>query len=309
MEKEKYIKVESLTKSFGKVKAVNGLSFFVNKGDIFGFLGHNGAGKSTTLKILLSLIKPESGLAEIFGYPITSHRNEILQKTGAMVDEPAFYGYLSALQNLEMLDLVSGKKSGKKKLMEILELVGLEKRFNSKVNTFSHGMKQRLGLAQALINDPELLLLDEPTNGLDPEANIEIRNLILQLNRDLGKTILLSSHQLNEVELIANRMVIINQGKEVVEGDVKTLLKTNELKVQFETNNALKAFELVNSHYPEIEAEIIGTKTMSLQISKNQIHTINQLLVSKGILVYAIEVKKSLEDYYLKLVHSKNQIN
>ncbi|MDP4191157.1 MAG: ATP-binding cassette domain-containing protein, partial [Bacteroidota bacterium] len=165
---EKVIEVQGLTKQFKDVLAVNNLDLNVYKGDVFGFLGPNGAGKSTTIRMLLSLIKPTSGSIRIFGKPLDKDRKEILRKIGAIVEKPDFYLYLPAYKNLEILGKISGTDVSHKRIMEILELVGLEKRYKSKVKTFSHGMKQRLGIAQALLHDPDLIILDEPTTGLDP---------------------------------------------------------------------------------------------------------------------------------------------
>ncbi|MCF8412501.1 MAG: ATP-binding cassette domain-containing protein, partial [Melioribacteraceae bacterium] len=213
MSYEKIIEVKGLTKKYKDLVAVNNLDLNVYRGDVFGFLGPNGAGKSTTIRMLLTLIEPTAGDIKIFGLPLKKNRIEILSKIGAIVEKPDFYLYLSAYKNLEILGKVSGADTSNKRLMEILELVGLDKRWKSKVKTFSHGMKQRLGIAQALLHNPELIILDEPTTGLDPMGIKEIRDLIIQLSRDQGKTIFLSSHILREVELIANRMIIINKGE------------------------------------------------------------------------------------------------
>ena len=158
-------------------------------------------------------------------------------KIGAIVEKPDFYGYLSAYKNLEILGKISGKEIGKNRIMEVLELVGLEKRFKSKVKTYSHGMKQRLGLAQALLHDPELIILDEPTTGLDPQGMKEIRDLIIYLSKEKQKTIFLSSHVLYEVELVANRMIIIDKGSAKVEGYVEELLDSKSVRVTFEVDD------------------------------------------------------------------------
>ena len=212
MQTEKVIEVQGLTKKFNNLIAVNKLDLNVYRGDVFGFLGPNGAGKSTTIRMLLSLIKSTSGTIKIFDKPLNQNRIEILSKVGAIVEKPDFYLYLSAYKNLEILGKVSGLEVSKNMIMEMLEVVGLKERYNSKVKTFSHGMKQRLGIAQALLHDPELIILDEPTTGLDPQGMKEIRDLINQLSKEQGKTIFLSSHILREVELITNRMIIINRG-------------------------------------------------------------------------------------------------
>ena len=177
MNGDKIIEVNSLTKDFKNLRAVNNLNLNVFEGDVFGFLGPNGAGKSTTIRMLLSLIKPSNGTIKIFNQSLKEGRKEILTRVGAIVEKPDFYGYLSAYKNLEILGKISGKEISKKRIMEVLEIVGLSKRFKSKVKTFSHGMKQRLGLGQALLHNPDLIILDEPTTGLDPQGMKEIRDL------------------------------------------------------------------------------------------------------------------------------------
>ncbi|MGE5436675.1 MAG: ABC transporter ATP-binding protein, partial [Syntrophothermus sp.] len=210
---EPIIEVKGLNKKFKSLHAVNNLDLTVYRGDVFGFLGPNGAGKSTTIRMLLTLISPNSGNIKIFGKELKKNRLEILTNIGAIVEKPDFYGYLSAYKNLEILGKISGREISKNRIMEVLELVGLEKRFKSKVKTYSHGMKQRLGLAQALLHNPDLIILDEPTTGLDPQGMKEIRDLIINLSKEQNKTIFLSSHILYEVELVASRMVIINKGQ------------------------------------------------------------------------------------------------
>ncbi|HEX9253799.1 MAG TPA: ATP-binding cassette domain-containing protein, partial [Ignavibacteriaceae bacterium] len=240
MNGDKIIEINSLTKDFKDLRAVNSLNLNVFEGDVFGFLGPNGAGKSTTIRMLLSLIKPTEGSIKLFNKTLEKNRIEILKRIGAIVEKPDFYGYLSAYKNLEILGRISGKEISKNRIMEVLELVGLSKRDNSKVKTFSHGMKQRLGLGQALLHNPDLIILDEPTTGLDPQGMKEIRDLILHLSKVEKKTIFLSSHILYEVELVANRMIIINKGTTKVEGYVKDLLNAKRLKVSFEVNDEEK---------------------------------------------------------------------
>ncbi len=183
MDTEKIIQVNGLTKRYKDIRAVNDLDFTVFKGDVFGFLGPNGAGKSTTIRMLLSLISPTAGSIKLFDRDIQSHRIDILKNVGAIVEKPDFYMYLTALKNLEILAKISGKDISSNRIHEVLELVGLEKRKDSKVKTYSHGMKQRLGIAQALLHDPQLIILDEPTTGLDPQGIKEIRELILETTK------------------------------------------------------------------------------------------------------------------------------
>jgi len=298
---EKVIEVKHLSKKFKDLTAVNDLDLTVYRGDVFGFLGPNGAGKSTTIRMLMTLINPTAGSIAIFNKPLKQHRSEILKKIGAIVEKPDFYGYLSAYKNLELLGQISGCDTSNKKIMEILESVGLEKRAKSKVKTFSHGMKQRLGLAQALLHDPELIILDEPTTGLDPQGMKEIRELIVHLAKEKQKTIFLSSHILAEVELVANRMIIINKGKAVVEGTVQELLNATTLKVVFEVDNA----EMTNSFLKEskwgAQLESVKEQFFNFTLEKDEVALLNKELNARNILVHSVVPKRSLEEYFLLL--------
>ena len=306
MDDEKIIEVKFLSKQFKDVKAVNSLNINVHKGDVFGFLGPNGAGKSTTIRMLLSLISPAEGKIKIFGKELNRHRKEILGKIGAIVEKPDFYGYLPAYKNLEILGKISGKEISKKRIMEVLELVGLEKRYKSKVKTFSHGMKQRLGLAQALLHDPELIILDEPTTGLDPQGMKEIRDLIVYLSKEKQKTIFLSSHILYEVELVASRMIIINKGTAIVEGKVEDLLNSKNLKVTFEVDNPDAAKSLLNSTAwaGKLETSVNGKLIFSLE--PGEIAHLNKYFVQNNIEVSAVVPTRSLEEYFLNITQKES---
>lgn len=298
---EQVIEVRGLTKKFGSLTAVNNLDLNVYRGDVFGFLGPNGAGKSTTIRMLLSLIKPTSGEMKIFGKSITKDRKEIFSKIGAIVEKPDFYLYLSAYKNLEILGKLSGADTSKKKIMDMLALVGLEKRYKSKVKTYSHGMKQRLGLAQALLHDPELIILDEPTTGLDPQGMKEIRDLIIYLSREKGKTIFLSSHILHEVELIATRMIIISKGTTQVEGTVEELLKSEKVVVTFEVDKIEDTMRTVNESKWKENFKSTSKSEINFELTKNEIALLNKFLIEKGILVSAVVPVRSLEDYFLRI--------
>ena len=301
---EEVIKVEKLAKNFGSFEAVRDVSFTVNKGDVFGFLGPNGAGKSTTIRCLLSLIRLNAGTIQMFGKSYATHRYEILSKIGSIIEKPDFYNYLSAQKNLEIFARISGATVSTKEIHEMLEFVGLGGRGKDKTKGFSHGMKQRLGIAQTLLHKPELIILDEPTTGLDPQGIIEIRNLILRLKNEQNKTILLSSHQLSEIELIANRMVIITKGKSLVEGNVQELLNAQELTVRFELSDVNKAIPLIQQHFVNVEITRINEVEISLSIEKQQVPHLNKMLGDNNILVYALEPKRKLEDFFMKIVQS-----
>jgi len=304
MEKETVIKVVHLAKSFGSFQAVKDVSFTVSRGDVFGFLGPNGAGKSTTIRCLLSLIKPNAGKIELFGKSYSNSRSEILSKIGSIIEKPDFYKYLSAQKNLEIFARISGATVSKSQIGEMLEFVGLTGRGGDKIGGFSHGMKQRLGIAQTLLHQPDLIILDEPTTGLDPQGIVEIRNLILRLKNEQNKTILLSSHQLSEIELIANRMVIINKGKSIVEGEVQDLLNAQELVVHLEVDAVEKAKQVISTHFNN--AQFVGETATELEVAieKSQVPNLNKSLIENGVQVFALEPKRKLEDFFMKIVQS-----
>ncbi|MBK7430294.1 MAG: ABC transporter ATP-binding protein [Bacteroidetes bacterium] len=300
---KKIIEVTNLVKNYGKFRAVDNVSFDVYQGDVFGFLGPNGAGKSTTIRTMLSLISATSGEIKIFGKELNANRREILSEIGCIVEKPDFYKYLSAQKNLEIFARISGKNVPKSKIIEVLEFVGLKGREKDKVLGYSHGMRQRLGIAQTLIHDPKLIILDEPTTGLDPQGIIDIRNLILQLKNERNKTILLSSHILSEIELIANRMVIISKGKTLVQGNVKELLDEEVLLVSFTVDNIEKARTLITNKFPQA-FQSASENQILLHISKDEIPKYNKMFIDENIQVFGIESKRKLEDYFLKLINN-----
>jgi ABC-2 type transport system ATP-binding protein len=301
LDSEKVIEIENLSKQFKDLKAVNNLNLNVYKGDVFGFLGPNGAGKSTTIRMLVSLIAPTEGSIKVFGKTLKQHRTEILSNIGAIVEKPDFYGYLSAFKNLEIMGKISGKEISKNRIMEVLELVGLEKRYKSKVKTFSHGMKQRLGLAQALLHDPELIILDEPTTGLDPQGMKEIRDMIIYLSKEKQKTIFLSSHVLYEVELIANRMIIIDKGSAKVEGNVEELLDSKNVRVTFEVDDLEKTKSLLNNTLWIDKLDIAINGKLIFNLSPGEAPQLNKYLVQNDIMVGAMIPTRSLEEYFLNI--------
>jgi ABC-2 type transport system ATP-binding protein len=295
------IDVNNLSKSFGKVNVVNRLSFHVLAGDVYGFLGPNGAGKSTTLRMLVSLIKPDSGDISIIGKDLHKNRPEIMRSCGVLIERPDFYKYLNAIDNLKVISNSGGLPVSRKRIHEVIEMVGLTGHEHKKVKTYSQGMKQRLGLAQALLHNPALLLLDEPSNGLDPQGIREMRELIISLNKVHGKTILLSSHLLYEIELMANRMLIINKGASVVEGDVFELLNQGIYRVNFNVSDVIKAKELLSRITNKPITTDQATQTITATLSNHQIPVANQLLVEHQIDVHAIKPLRALEEYFLSL--------
>ena len=304
MENTEIIKVQHLAKNFGSFQAVKDVSFTVNKGDVFGFLGPNGAGKSTTIRCMLSLIKPDKGQIQLFGKDLNQHRNEILSRVGSIIEKPDFYRYLSAEKNLAIFARISGKDVSKKEIAEMLDFVGLNGRNRDKVGGFSHGMKQRLGIAQTLLHQPDLIVLDEPTTGLDPQGIVEIRNLILRLKSEQNKTVILSSHQLSEIELISNRMVIINKGQSIIEGDVKELLNAQEMVVQMEVNDMEKTVNVLQASFQSASFKKINERIIEVTIEKQLVPSLNRFLVQEGVEVHAMEPKRKLEDFFMKIIQS-----
>ena len=298
------VEVNNLSKKFNEIKAVNDLSFSVHQGDIYGFLGQNGAGKSTTIRMMLTLIKPGSGEIKIFGKELLANRHEILQQTGAIIERPDMYKYLSAYDNLSIFAKLSGLKVTRKLIMDRLQQVGLADRSKSKVRTFSQGMKQRLGIAIALVHDPKLIILDEPTNGLDPQGIADMRNLILSLSREMGKTVIVSSHLLSEIELIANRMIIINKGRKIVEGEVSALLDPSNTIVQLETTDDTATFnKLKNTEWSS--RAVLTSKYIQLTINKMEIPRMVETLSEIKTGIIAIKPRHSLEDYFLSLTNNE----
>lgn len=211
------IQLKNVSKQFGRRLAVDDLSLAVPAGEIYGLLGHNGAGKSTAIGMMLGQIWPTRGEVSVCGHEVTAGRRQALQKVGAIFESPAFYDYLSGWRNLEILSSYTAP-TPRRRIQEVIAWVGLTGREGSKVRTYSHGMRARLALAQALLPQPELLILDEPSDGLDPEGIHEMRQTILRLHHEMGLTILLSSHFLNEVEQLCTRIAVLNQGRKVFEG-------------------------------------------------------------------------------------------
>ncbi len=294
------IKVQSLSKNFGALKAVDQLSFEVEAGQVYGFLGQNGSGKSTTIRMLLSLIHPSEGQIEIFGQSLTNNRSAILEQVGAVIERPDLYPYLTAQEHLTLFAKLRKQKISASKIEATLSQVGLLARANDKVQTYSLGMKQRLGIGIALLHDPALIILDEPTNGLDPQGIADIRQLIKSLSKDQGKTVLVSSHLLSEIEQIATHILIIHQGKKMAEGPTSSLLDPNKTIVQIKTLDDLDAKQkLMDSGYRSNILE--RSEGLYLSIPKLEIPALNTFLVASNIALLSLESKNSLEDYFLQL--------
>jgi ABC-type multidrug transport system ATPase subunit len=302
------IKVSGLTKQFQNLTAVNNLSFTVQQGNVYGFLGQNGAGKSTTIRMLLTLIVPTAGDIEIFGLKLKTHRNDILKQTGAVIEKPDVYKYLSAFENLKLFSRLSGVKLSSDQLMQQLEIVGLASRARDLVKTYSQGMKQRLGIAIALVHNPELIILDEPTNGLDPQGIADIRNLILHLSKEQKKTIVVSSHLLNEIEQIATKVLIIDKGKKVREGLASELFDPSSSLIELTTtHNERCRDKLLNSNWKDFLV-IAEHESIFLKMNKQSVPALNRYLVEQNIEVLSLQQRNSLEDYFLSVTTGNQHV-
>jgi len=297
------IRLEHVSKQFGPHRAVDDLTLQVGAGEIYGLLGHNGAGKSTAIGMMLGQVWPSAGQVLICGHDVTARRRQALQKVGAIFESPAFYDYLSGWRNLEILSSYTAPTS-RARLGEVIAWVGLQGRQHSKVRTYSHGMRARLALAQALLPQPELLILDEPSDGLDPEGIHEMRQTILRLRQELGLTILLSSHFLNEVEQLCTRIAVLNQGRMVFEGPLAATrqraqwlrLKTNDFPAAAQT---LRGAQLITDSR--------DGQLVSLEPGIGPERVV-QSLVQHGFSVYEIAPEhETLETFYLRLMHGEGE--
>lgn len=294
---DKLLEIRHLEKRFGSFKAVNDISLHVNKGDIYGFLGPNGAGKSTTLRMVLGLIKPNKGEILISNKSIEGNDRKFLNNIGALIEKPDFYKNLSALDNLKILFKMSQLKN-KNRISEVLNEVNLWDKRNQKVGGYSQGMKQRLGIAQTLLHQPSLIILDEPSNGLDPQGQAAMRNLILRINKDMGITIIISSHILSEIEKIANRMVVINKGQKILEGNVKELMAKELLKVNFKTESVENLSNLLSNK--KIDFEIRNNNIIAL-INEENIPLVIEDIVKNNISIQEVRQMRTLEELFLGL--------
>ncbi len=296
------LSTHGLTKDFKRLRAVDNLSLSVCKGDVFGFLGPNGSGKTTTIRMIFGLIYPTSGHVQVLDHKVPADRQNALRHLGGFVDDPMFYGNMSARRNLRLLAEINGAVT-EERISEVLEMVGLLDRGRSKVGGFSHGMRQRLGIALALIHKPDVIVLDEPTSGLDPQGMKDVRELIRQLGKE-GITVFLSSHLLHEVELVCNRAVIINRGRVIVEGPVSQLRPASHA-VKVLTGNQGHALEVLRKMSPpggvhEDEGYLI------VESGDMLVPEMVRRLVAADIDILAVvpAVEQGLEDMFLELTSS-----
>ena len=297
------IELKHLSKKFGQRLAVDDLTLKIPAGEIYGLLGHNGAGKSTAIGMMLGQVWPTSGEVRVCGYDVTAERQKALQQVGAIFESPAFYDYLSGRRNLQILSSYTSP-TPRARIDEVIEWVGLAGREGSKVRTYSHGMRARLALAQALLSNPKLLILDEPSDGLDPEGIHEMRHTILRLQRELGLTILLSSHYLTEVEQICSRIAVLNQGKMVFEGSLaETRQREKWVRLKVNDFNAaardLKQAQLITE---QRDGQLLA---LAANAGTDQVV---KLLVQREFQVFEIApAEETLEGFYLSLMNGQRE--
>ena len=288
------LKIKNLNKSFGKKKILKNVSFNVNEGDILGFIGPNGAGKTTTIKMILGLQSIDSGTVTINGYDIKKNFEKAIEKVGTIVENPDLYMYLSGYDNLKLISNLY-KNVDKKRIDEVIKIVKLETRINDKVSKYSLGMRQRLGIAQALLHKPNLLILDEPTNGLDPEGIKELRDIIKRLATKEKVGAVISSHNLSELESFCNKIVIIKNG-EIVETNELKKVKNIEESYIFEVDEISKISKIL-----EEKIEKINDNSFKIHINKESIPEIIKKLIENGVKIYTVKEEEiSLEDAFLK---------
>lgn len=301
------LQTEQLSKRYRQRLVVDRLSLTVERGDIFGFLGQNGAGKSTTIRMALGLVRPTSGRVNVLGYDMSRQPLRALKRLGAIIEAPAFYDNFSGRQNLRMLAAMSGGAE-RQRIESVLEIVGLRERAHDPVRVYSHGMRQRLGIAQALLPNPEFVILDEPTDGLDPQGLSEVRVLIRRLRDELGLTVMLSSHLLHEVEQICNRVAIVEEGRLLYQGQVEDLIaKDNWIKLR--VDRLTEAYELLSRH-PRLSLSRNGDESLHVKMPEEEIPLVNALLVQHGFSVMELSPQReSLEQVFLRLTQEARDQN
>ena len=299
---EYIVHTENLSKTFGKEVAVNGVELKIPKREIYGFLGPNGSGKTTTIRMLLGLMKPTSGDIHIFGKNLKKDRIEILRKVGSLVENPSYYPHLTAYENLEAIRKILDVPPSR--IHEVLEIVRLTEASNKKVKGFSLGMKQRLGIAAALLHNPELLILDEPTNGLDPSGIIEMRELIKSLPTKFGITVLISSHLLSEIDQMATTVGIVNKGKLIFQDSIDAMRLYAKQNVSLTVSNGEKAWRSLLAK--GIKATYKNDHIELADCSNEKVAQTVETLVHDGFSIYRVEEeKRSLEEIFLQMTRGE----
>lgn len=300
--KEPILKCENLNKDFGKKQILKDVSLEVYEGDILGFIGPNGAGKTTTIKLILGLQNITRGKVLINGYDIEKQFSKAIENVGAIVENPDLYMYLSGYENLKLAANLY-KEIDKKRINEVLKLVGLEKRANEKVSKYSLGMRQRLGIANALMGNPKLLILDEPINGLDPMGIVEIRELLKKINKEKDMTILISSHILSELSELATTYGIISNGKLIEEITAKQLSEKCRQYIDLKVDDTARAVILLERELGISDYEVLEDSNIKVFSNLDNVGEVNSLLSRSGIIVESISVKgENLEEYFMNKV-------
>jgi len=297
---EKVLSIQGISKKYGRIQAVNGLFIEINKGQVFGLLGPNGSGKTTTLSILLDLVRNDTGTFEWFG---KSPSKESRKRIGSVIESPNFFPYLSAVKNLKIVADIKDKPYDD--VEDVLQLTGLYERRNDRFRTYSFGMKQRLAVASALLGNPDVLILDEPTNGLDPQGIAQMRNLI-KMVAEKGTTIILASHLLDEVQKICTHVAVLSKGRKLFDGEVSDVLAVSEL-LEIASNDMVHLQKVVSLH-PDFTS-IVRSEDKWLVYFKNQIRPaeVNEFLFKQGIvLTHLSERKRTLEQHFLELLRDNS---
>lgn len=306
------VEVEGLTKTFRHIRAVDNISFVVYEGDILGFLGPNGAGKTTTLYMLLGLVRPDSGKIRIFGKDLFKERTSILQQVGAVVESPEFYNYLSGRKNLELLSRIHNGRIDSSRIDEVLGIVGLKERGDDKVKTYSHGMRQRLGIAQAILHRPRLLILDEPTIGLDPEGSQDIWGILKKLVSQENMTIIISSHLLFEIEEFSNRVCVIDRGKMLTCDFTHKLLQFAQPVVEIEFDSPGEREDarrvLAQTRWAEVFNNLapISPTLLKVKLQGKTPKELNKFLFDNGIVASTIRpIHQNLREFFLRITQKE----
>jgi lantibiotic transport system ATP-binding protein len=295
------IETRNLSFAIGKTQILNDVSLAVPRGSVYGFLGPNGAGKTTLIRIMLNLFNAGAGKAFLFGKDVTLNRVEVLSRVGRFVEQPSLYDHLTGAQNLKVAQTYYGVAPSR--VGEALSIVGMAEYADRKVKAYSLGMRQRIAIAQALIHDPELLILDEPTNGLDPSGIREIRELMVSLNRDHGKTIFVSSHNLSEIEKMCTHVGVIHHGRILYQGSMERIPSTNGNMLEIKVKDPVNAIKLLKSQGFEAGHNHNSTLTLTVE-SEKQIAAVNRYLVEKGIDVFSLTThQNNLEDIFIALTN------
>ena len=303
------LEADHISKRFGSIMAVEDLSLNVSAGDIYGFIGPNGAGKTTSIRMMLGLIEPTAGTARIFGHDIVKEFKSAIKYVGALVEGPAFYPYMSGRRNLRLFGRLSGGVS-EQRIQEILAMVGLGRRGDHKVKGYSQGMRQRLGIALALLHRPRLLLLDEPTNGLDPQGTREVRNLVRRIREQEGTTVLLSSHLLSEMEMICDRIGIIYRGKIIKEGGMNDLIGAGSdmVSIELDPDQDKNAVALLQEKF-RVTPQIVRRGVIEFPKHELELYPVNKALMDQGMRVNSIRARRrTLEEYFVELTGESQDV-